>query len=738
MRKITLSTFLVFVSLFFIFPGGKVSADTSNIGPQAGNCSWGKYDMDNTVYVSTDGSSAYDCSGGTNCQDAINAAINAAPRGGTVYLKNGLYAISKPIRIKSNLTIDGDQNAVVQLKDHADWKTLNPTENAQSILDPIIGANAPGGNAATNNVTVKCFTIDGNKRNNESTAFYSCIGNHQWQYNFANCETPAYGGDRYHGNGYYTLIKLSSGSNYSVHDMTFKDALSDGVQVNYAHGIKFYNNNVIGMGHEGFWARQSDGIEVYKNSFVVQASDGVRSDDSSDYIIHDNDFQTIKDSNGKTLDSSAGVQIGLVHPDKHQTYNVQIYGNVFHDIWNGGVWLSSGTLSMHGTDWPVSIHHNIFEGNGLSTNPQVGATGGIIAASGADGIVYNNVFDGNYGAGINALGSGLRVVNNIIVGSAAGKYSSAGNGVGVAGAADVTYNCFYNNFGGDGSGSSDSTNVHGDPLFANHAAGDYHLQSTAGRWNGSSWVEDNQDSPCIDAGYPLSDGNIIDIGVYGNTSEASKSSLSTYALTIESGTGTGSYEKGSKISISANATQSGQVFNEWTGDTAYIIDANSATTTVTMPDKAINLSANYKDMTETYSLAISNGNGSGSYTYGKTINIAADAPIYGLEFSKWTGDTAYVSSITSPTATVTMPAQAISLTARYKVSHSYLTVKYGSGSGTCYVKQRVTITANAAPSGKVFYKWTGNTAYISSITSSTATVTMPYESITLTATYRKK
>ena len=32
--------------------------------------------------------------------------------------------------------------------------------------------------------------------------------------------------------------------------------------------------------------------------------------------------------------------------------------------------------------------------------------------------------------------------------------------------------------------------ITGDPLFADATSGDYHLQSTAGRWNGSAWVTD--------------------------------------------------------------------------------------------------------------------------------------------------------------------------------------------------------------------------------------------------------
>ena len=62
-------------------------------------------------------------------------------------------------------------------------------------------------------------------------------------------------------------------------------------------------------------------------------------------------------------------------------------------------------------------------------------------------------------------------------------------------------------------------------------SGDYHLKSQVGRWDSTSWVQDDVTSPCIDAGDPMSpigpepfpNGGIINMGVYGATSEASKS-----------------------------------------------------------------------------------------------------------------------------------------------------------------------------------------------------------------------
>jgi parallel beta-helix repeat protein len=93
-------------------------------------------------------------------------------------------------------------------------------------------------------------------------------------------------------------------------------------------------------------------------------------------------------------------------------------------------------------------------------------------------------------------------------------------------------------------------NIGGDPLFADPGRwdpngtledpnndfwvnGDYHLKSQAGRWepNSRGWVQDSVTSPCIDAGDPNNpvadepkpNGDRINMGAYGGTTEASKS-----------------------------------------------------------------------------------------------------------------------------------------------------------------------------------------------------------------------
>lgn len=84
-----------------------------------------------------------------------------------------------------------------------------------------------------------------------------------------------------------------------------------------------------------------------------------------------------------------------------------------------------------------------------------------------------------------------------------------------------------------------------DPLFANSAGADFHLKSAEGRWNGAAFTNDGVFSPAIDLGDPsmtytneLSpNGSRINVGAYGDTSEASKSRTNAWlqVLTLNDG-----------------------------------------------------------------------------------------------------------------------------------------------------------------------------------------------------------
>jgi hypothetical protein len=509
MKKNLLSFFIALASLPFL--ASDAMADTP--------CNWGNYSMENTTYLSPQA--------GDNNQIQINEAINAAPEGGSVYLRSGTYVISRPIKLKSKLILEGDKDAVIQLKDHANWRTIAYLgENNGSVKDPLIG-----GDSGLSDVEIKCFKIDGNYNfrsnsggGNASTAFRDCIGASatSWDDDMRKCEEQYL--DRWHGNGYYTLIGLSNGGNWAIHDMTLQDGANDGVKVDHASGVRFYNNFVNAMGHEGFYALYSHGMEVYDNKIAIRASDGVRGDDSYDFSIHDNEFYSYN-----RKDSSAGVQIA--YKGRKDVYNIQIFRNEFHDIWSSGVWLPL-SIPSHNGKAAVEIHHNIFQYNGLSTNPAVGATGGVVSNGANSAVVFNNTFYFNYGNGVYDSGDQLRVINNIFSNTQEGNYSAAGQGIAVSGAGEVSYNDFYQNVGGDYTTGGEG-NYNGDPLF-NIPGEDFHIRSKAGRWDpaAGAWVADVENSPAIDAAIeggeygaydnePWNNGERLNMGRYGNTSEAS-------------------------------------------------------------------------------------------------------------------------------------------------------------------------------------------------------------------------
>jgi len=181
-------------------------------------------------------------------------------------------------------------------------------------------------------------------------------------------------------------------------------------------------------------------------------------------------------------------------------------------------------------------------------------------------IVKNCSIYGN-GAGlfIRNFSSGLTIENNIIRADGPGAISVADawnmpygtfdyndlyatNGAAVGCTPWQTYYTLADWRAGTG---QDAHSISSDPLFANVATGDFHLNSFAGRYFPGSglppeavgaWVSDPEVSPCIDAGDPASDytqepapnGGRANMGAYGNTEQASKSGIAPLAVATAS------------------------------------------------------------------------------------------------------------------------------------------------------------------------------------------------------------
>jgi hypothetical protein len=145
---------------------------------------------------------------------------------------------------------------------------------------------------------------------------------------------------------------------------------------------------------------------------------------------------------------------------------------------------------------PDNIINNIIEANDFY---------GIFVSSDSEAVIQNNtVANHSTGIGIHPQATSANIVNNI--------FSNNSTGVAIATEPAVTidYNDFWDTYLSSYPGNG---NIYLDPIFEDKLGGDYHLTPC---------------SPAIDAGDPTSDysnepfpnGNRIDMGAYGNTTEA--------------------------------------------------------------------------------------------------------------------------------------------------------------------------------------------------------------------------
>ena len=192
----------------------------------------------------------------------------------------------------------------------------------------------------------------------------------------------------------------------------------------------------------------------------------------------------------------------------------------------------------------ISANNNQLE-NVISRNNMVGFRGdtastnrflrcvAYINSTGFEGFTLGNewingVSWGNTIAFSPSAATAVTVSNSVIVG---------GTAFGGSGVTFGDYNIFWNTALGYTSMNEFQRakgwwhSMFTDPFFVNPAQLDFHPQSVNGVYSNGTWVFYTNHSPCIDMGCPVSiytnepppNGSNINIGVYGNTTEASKS-----------------------------------------------------------------------------------------------------------------------------------------------------------------------------------------------------------------------
>jgi hypothetical protein len=101
-----------------------------------------------------------------------------------------------------------------------------------------------------------------------------------------------------------------------------------------------------------------------------------------------------------------------------------------------------------------------------------------------------------------------------------------------------------------------------------------------------------------------------------------------YSLTVVNGIGSGDYQAGESVQISAKSAASVWLFTEWSGDVGGVADASSADTTLVMPAAAATVTANFSRVEWKPSVAFSSTHAEASkgskdaYTVTATFTVA--------------------------------------------------------------------------------------------------------------------
>lgn len=239
-----------------------------------------------------------------------------------------------------------------------------------------------------------------------------------------------------------------------------------------------------------------------------------------------------------------GAGIGLIRGSDATILNCTIKNNVaYKDSLGAGLCCWQSRATMVNCDISHNRASNNVKGGGLYCggssaqlvvencviwNNTAEAGGGVFAESFdyvrlTNCTIANNSLSGgaSSGGGVHSV-SGDIVIRNSIVWHNDGAAVSIANSYS---ANPVLFSDVEGYYPGQG-------NIDADPLFKSPSSGNYHLQSRVGRYEGwDRWAVDYGHSPCIDAGDPqdpvgsesFPNSNRVNMGVYGGTTEASKS-----------------------------------------------------------------------------------------------------------------------------------------------------------------------------------------------------------------------
>lgn len=434
----------------------------------------------------------------------IQGAIDHAADGGTIKVAQGGYA--ENVVLPGNLAFlllggfEGGSAAdyaggpggdfVTRSTDHVLRRTT--IQSHSGLTTPVVFMDALG---ATDALT---YAVDG---------FILTYGSHGLQVN---------------GSGPVTFFISQNLITHNGNMVAGPDQIGGGIKADGVNTLVL--NNRIAENISGFAGGIS--VNASANSFLIQGN-----------LIEDNICGGVLGGGAAVGQLNAGQGPGLF------TWNI-VRGNIanlFQDYGGGGgIWAGGGQIELSHNSYSdnesksqgagvfidsgtVVLRHELVYKN---RTPSSYGGAGIMVAPGAQVTLEHCTITGNTAPGL--AGNGLQVretatvqVSNSII------WGNSGDQLYLYGGAifSMTYS--------DSQPYAGTGNISVDPLFAAPITDDYHLKSKRGRWDPAlaQWVTDSVHSPCIDKGdpaaafdqEPIPNRSRTNMGVYGNTPEASKS-----------------------------------------------------------------------------------------------------------------------------------------------------------------------------------------------------------------------
>ena len=251
--------------------------------------------------------------------------------------------------------------------------------------------------------------------------------------------------------------------------------------------------------------RNNEDMYVHDNYVIRQYDWCIRAHSGTNVYVYNNTLE--------------GGQAGIYNDG---VSNLEFYNNTIIGATTAGIWMNPQNILTNQTYRNNRIC-NCARGV-YTTHYPSGFSEKISDADIINNIVYNSRGDGIQ---MSSEYVQLGIKNNIIA-------NNSGYGINykeTINPTTISYNDVWQNALGDYNSISACTgDINKDPLFVDAKNGNFHLKSTAEGWN--------EHSPCIDAGVPYEkdpvygdyskepapNGGRINMGAYGNTEEASKSS----------------------------------------------------------------------------------------------------------------------------------------------------------------------------------------------------------------------